>query len=63
VTKSITEKGHYGSGFPAQPAREWRRGVAGVRRLGHLEERLAELEKRAGIVRSAHREDDGESDA
>jgi UDP-3-O-[3-hydroxymyristoyl] glucosamine N-acyltransferase len=51
VTKSITEKGAYGSGFPAQPAREWRRGVAGVRRLGRTEERIAELERRAGIER------------
>jgi UDP-3-O-[3-hydroxymyristoyl] glucosamine N-acyltransferase len=59
VTKSLTEKGQYGSGFPAQPAREWRRGVAGVRRLGHMEERLAELERRAGIVRSGQGEDDG----
>jgi len=52
VTKSITEKGQYGSGFPAQPAREWRRGVAGVRRIGRMEERLAELERRAGIERA-----------
>ena len=59
VTKSITEKGQYGSGFPAQPAREWRRGVAGVRRLGRLEQRLAELERRAGIVRSGQGEDTG----
>jgi UDP-3-O-[3-hydroxymyristoyl] glucosamine N-acyltransferase len=59
VTKSLTEKGQYGSGFPAQPAREWRRGVAGVRRLGRLEERLAELERRAGIVRGSQGEDDG----
>lgn len=61
VTKSITEKGQYGSGFPAQPAREWRRGVAGVRRLGHMEARLSELERRAGITskRSMQGEDDG----
>ena len=50
VTKSITEKGQYGSGFPAQPAREWRRGVAGVRRIGVMEDRLAELERRAGVI-------------
>ena len=62
VTKSITEKGQYGSGFPAQPAREWRRGVAGVRRLGHLEDRLAELERRAGIVRGGHGQGQGEDD-
>jgi UDP-3-O-[3-hydroxymyristoyl] glucosamine N-acyltransferase len=59
VTKSLPEKGSYGSGFPARPARAWRRDVAGVRRLGAMEERLAALERRAGIVRGQQGEDDG----
>lgn len=45
VTKSITAPGVYGSGLPAQPAREWRKLVARVRRLPTLEERLAAIEK------------------
>ena len=59
VTRALTEKGQYGSGFPVRPAREWRRQVAGVRRLGHLEERLRELERRAGITHRDTGEDDG----
>ena len=57
VLKSITEKGHYG-GIPARPAREWRREIAHVHRLDQLHERLAGLERRAGI-RSAQGEDEG----
>lgn len=43
VTKSLTESGTY-MGFPAVPANEWRRQVAGTRRLPELEKRVRELE-------------------
>ena len=56
VMQSITEKGQYSSGLPAQPAKAWRREVATVRRLGEMLQRLRELERRAGI---AHGENDG----
>lgn len=59
VTKSITEPGQYGSGNPARPARLWRRDIAGIRRLGHMEERLKALERRAGVERQ---DEQGESD-
>ena len=59
VTKSITEKGQYGSGTPARPARLWRRDIAGVRRLAAMEARMKELERRAGIVRTGQGESDG----
>lgn len=62
VTRSLTEKGQYGSGTPVQPVRKWRRSVAGVRRLPLLEERLAELERRAGIVRSDKGDEGGDED-
>lgn len=44
VTKSLLDSGEY-TGFPAVPANQWRREVAGVRRLKSLEERLRNLEK------------------
>jgi len=59
VTKSITEKGQYGSGSPARPAREWRRDVARIHRLGQTEQRLEEIERRLGIEPGAKGEDDG----
>jgi len=59
VTKSITQKGQYGSGFPARPARDWRRDVARVHRLGHTEERLEAIERRLGIVHGAKGVDNG----
>ena len=45
VTGSVTQKGIYGSGLPLDDAREWRKTVARVRRLGKLEERLKALER------------------
>lgn len=45
VTGSITKAGVYGSGLPLDDAREWRKTVARVRRLGRLEARLQALEK------------------
>ena len=44
VTKSITEPGEY-MGFPAVPVNEWRRQIAGVRRLKELTERVRKLEE------------------
>lgn len=45
VTKNITKPGTYGSGFPAEPARDWNRSVARFRRLASLIERVSKLEK------------------
>lgn len=45
VIGSITEKGTYGSGLPLDEAREWRKTVARVRRLGRLEERVRAMER------------------
>ena len=47
VTKSLREAGEY-MGFPAVPANQWRREIAGVRRLKNLEERIRNLEKTIG---------------
>jgi len=49
VTQSLTEKGVYGSGLPIAPAREWRKAVARVRRLGKLEERVRSVEHKIGL--------------
>jgi len=45
VTKSLTAPGVYGSGLPVMPAKDWRKLVARVRRLPHLEQRLALIEQ------------------
>jgi UDP-3-O-[3-hydroxymyristoyl] glucosamine N-acyltransferase len=50
VTGSITKRGVYGSGLPLDDAREWRKTVARVRRLGRLEARLQELERHLRIT-------------
>jgi UDP-3-O-[3-hydroxymyristoyl] glucosamine N-acyltransferase len=64
VTQSLASGGHYGSGLPVQPAREWRRTVARVHRLGQFVERLAAIEARLGLRSGAKGEDDGgEQDA
>ena len=49
VTKSLPDKGIYGSGIPVESVREWRRMVARVRRLQTTEDRVRELEKKLGI--------------
>jgi UDP-3-O-[3-hydroxymyristoyl] glucosamine N-acyltransferase len=61
VTRSLPGPGQYGSGIPARPLRQYRRMVAHLRRLDALDDRLAELEKRAGIASRprAHGEDEG----
>src|SRR3546814_6912365 len=56
VTGSIAKAGIYGSGLPLDDAREWRKTVARVRRLGRLETRLQALEKN-------RRPTDGKQDA
>jgi len=49
VTKSLTEPGVYGSGIPVMPARDWRRLIGRVRRLGLMDERIASIEQHLGI--------------
>ena len=44
VTKNLRESGEY-MGFPAVPANQWRREVAGVRRLKSLEEKFRNILK------------------
>lgn len=46
ILKSITQKGVYSSGMPAQPNREWRKSVARLNRLEDMLNRLNELEKK-----------------
>ena len=47
VTKSIKIPGEY-MGFPAMPAKEWRREIASIRRISSMNERLNRLEERLG---------------
>ena len=61
VVGSIREKGVYGSGLPLDDAREWRKTVARVRRLGKLEQRLKTLERRLGVS-ITETADDGTND-
>ena len=49
VTKSLPDKGVYGSGVPIAEARQWRKQVARYRRLERTEARLREIESRLGI--------------
>lgn len=44
VTRSITEPGQYGSGWPVEPARTWHGQVRRLRKLDKLEARVAQLE-------------------
>jgi UDP-3-O-[3-hydroxymyristoyl] glucosamine N-acyltransferase len=62
VLKPIPSKSQYG-GVPARPVREWRREIAGVHRLERLQERVRELERRAGITHSDTGDDGGDQDA
>lgn len=61
VTKSLTEKGVYGSGLPVEPAREWRKQVAHVRRIPRTEERVRRIEQHLGLT-SREQETGGEDD-
>ncbi|HVT34973.1 MAG TPA: UDP-3-O-(3-hydroxymyristoyl)glucosamine N-acyltransferase [Nevskiaceae bacterium] len=60
VTKSITQKGVYGSGLPLAPVREWHQTVARVRRLHRLEQRLRDIEQQLGIDSKQEQEDASE---
>ncbi len=60
VTRSLTEKGAYGSDLPAAPAREWRKRTVRVRRLDVTEQRLGTLERKLGIeTQQGNEGDDG----
>lgn len=59
VTNSIRERGVYGSGLPLGEAREWRRTVARIRRLGRFDERLRTLEQALRIT--VREQDDDET--
>lgn len=45
ISKDITTPGTYASNFPAEPAKDWSRKVARVRRLDTLTERVRKLEQ------------------
>ena len=63
VTRSLTEKGAYGSDLPVAPAREWRKRTVRVRRLDQTEQRLMSLEKKLGIEpKKGNEGDDGGDD-
>lgn len=49
VSHSITQPGIYSGGIPAEPARDWRRIVARVKRLDAMARRLAALEQTLGV--------------
>lgn len=51
VTKSIPERGTYGSGLPAMKAKDWRRLVGRIRRLGSLETRFGNIDRKLKITR------------
>ena len=62
VTKSLPTAGQYGSGLPVEPAREWRRNVARLRRLAPQEARLRALERILKIDSGENGDDTGEPD-
>lgn len=45
VTKSIKEPGHYASGTPLQPHREWQKNFARFKQLDEMSHRIKSLEK------------------
>lgn len=50
VSRSIGERGRYGSGPPLQRERDWRRGFVALGRLDGLFRRVARLERKLGVV-------------
>ena len=44
ITKDIKQPGTYGSGFPSEPAKDWNRRVAKLRRIDKLMDRVSKLE-------------------
>lgn len=53
ITKSITEKGVYSSGTPAQTNLEWRKNSARFRSLDQMYQRLRDLEKQVETLAAA----------
>ncbi|MBP0949956.1 UDP-3-O-(3-hydroxymyristoyl)glucosamine N-acyltransferase [Pseudomonas sp. 20GA0080] len=53
VTHSITEPGSYSSGTAMQPAAEWRKSAARLRKIDDMARRLQKLEKMVETVTSA----------
>lgn len=45
VTKSITQRGSYSSGIPAEPTKQWHRNVVRYRQMDALVDRVKQLEK------------------
>lgn len=60
VTHSLTRKGVYGSGMTAAPAREWRKQVAGLRRLESLRQRVRQIERQLNIQAAEGERDESE---
>ena len=58
VTHSLPEKGIYGSGLPAAPAREWRRSIGRIRRLDKLQDRVKHLESLLAVTASPESQDE-----
>lgn len=52
VTHSITEPGSYSSGTAMQPAAEWRKSAARIRKIDEMARRLQKLEKTVETVTS-----------
>ena len=52
VTKDLSEPGVY-IGFPAQPAADWRRQIARMRRLSTLEDKIKALEEQVAALAAA----------
>lgn len=53
VTRSITEPGAYSSGTAMQPAGEWKKSAARIRKLDEMARRLQQLEKQLAAVTSS----------
>jgi UDP-3-O-[3-hydroxymyristoyl] glucosamine N-acyltransferase len=53
VTRSITEPGAYSSGTAMQPAGEWKKSAARIRKLDDMARRLQQLEKQLAAVTSS----------
>lgn len=60
VTNGIKERGAYGSVSPLEPAQDWRKTVARVRRLGKLETRLRAVEAQLRPSEGLNNDDDND---
>lgn len=58
VTGHIPAKGVYGSGMPMMEARDWRRAIARIRRLGRYEDRIRALERHLDLAASEDKDDE-----